>query len=67
VEHKQTILIIDNDRAFTSLMNKFLKNICGYEVKVVPDGYSGVIMAKKIKPVLVLLDIRMPAMNGLGI
>jgi len=67
MEHKQTILIIDNDRAFTSLMNKFLKDICGYEVKVVPDGYNGVIMAKKIKPELVLLDIRMPAMNGLGI
>jgi sigma-B regulation protein RsbU (phosphoserine phosphatase) len=67
MERKKTILIIDNDRAFTSLVDKFLKDICGYEVKIVPDGYNGVIIAKKLMPELVLLDIRMPAMNGLDI
>lgn len=67
MERKKTILIIDNDRAFTSLVDKFLKDICGYEVKIVPNGYNGVIIAKKLMPELVLLDIRMPAMNGLDI
>ena len=67
MERKKMILIIDNDRAFTSLVDKFLKDICGYEVKIVPDGYNGVIIAKKLMPELVLLDIRMPAMNGLDI
>ncbi len=62
----KTILVIDNDREFTSLINKFLKDICGYEVKIVPDGYNGLIMAQKSAPDLILLDIRMPAMNGLG-
>ena len=67
MERKKMILVIDNDRAFTSLVDKFLKDICGYEVKIVPDGYNGVIIAKKLMPELVLLDIRMPAMNGLDI
>ena len=62
----KTILVIDNDREFTSPINKFLKDICGYEVKIVPDGYNGLIMAQKSAPDLILLDIRMPAMNGLG-
>ena len=67
MKRKKMILVIDNDRAFTSLVDKFLKDICGYEVKIVPDGYNGVIIAKKLMPELVLLDIRMPAMNGLDI
>ena len=61
------ILVIDNDRSLTPLIKRFLTEACGYEVKVVPDGYNGVIMAKKLMPELVLLDIRMPAMNGLDI
>ncbi len=64
---KKTIIVIDNDKAFTLLVSKFLKDICGYEVRIVPDGYNGIILAKELMPELILLDIRMPAMNGLGI
>ncbi len=67
MEGKKSILVIDNDREFTSLINKFLKDICGYEVRIVPDGYNGIISAQKMMPELILLDIRMPAMNGLNI
>ena len=67
MERNKTILVIDNDREFTSLVDRFLKDICGYKVKIVPDGYNGIISAKKLAPELILLDIRMPAMNGLGI
>lgn len=63
----KTILVIDNNKAFTDLIEKFLKTICGYGVKVVPDGYNGILTAKKTRPDLILLDVRMPAMNGLGI
>lgn len=63
----KSILIIDNDRNLTSLIKKFLQEVCGYEVTIVPDGYNGIITAKKIKPGIILLDIRMPAMNGLEI
>ncbi|MCX5681797.1 MAG: response regulator, partial [Candidatus Omnitrophica bacterium] len=67
VKREKSILIIDNDKALTSLIEKFFVEKCGYKVTVVPDGYNGVIMTKKIMPGVVLLDVRMPAMNGLGI
>lgn len=67
MERKKMILVIDNDKAFASLVDKFLTKICGYEVRIVPDGYNGIIFAKESVPGLILLDIRMPAMNGLGI
>jgi len=67
MERKKTILVIDNTREFALLVDKFLKDICGYEVRIVPDGYNGIILAKELVPELILLDIRMPAMNGLGI
>lgn len=67
MKRDKTILVVDNDRAFTSLIGRFLEDICGYKVKIVPDGYNGIILAKKSAPELILLDIRMPAMNGLSI
>jgi len=67
MERNKTILVIDNDKAFTSLIMRFLQGKCGYEVKIVSNGYDGIIMAKKLKPAIVLLDIRMPATNGLGV
>ncbi len=67
MENKKKILVIDNDRAFTILINKFFTDVCGYEVEIVPDGYNGIISAGKNNPGVILLDIRMPAMNGLGV
>ena len=64
---KKSVLVIDNDKEFTSLIDKFLRDICGYEVKVIPDGYNGILTAKRMMPELIILDVRMPAMNGLGI
>jgi len=67
MERRKSVLIIDNERPFTALLREFLGEACGYEVEVVPDGYNGLIMARKIMPGVVLLDIRMPALNGLQV
>ncbi|MDO8536320.1 MAG: response regulator [Candidatus Omnitrophota bacterium] len=64
---KKHIIIIDNDKTFTALIKKFLEDKCSFDVKVVPDGYNGIITAKKTPPDLIILDVRMPAMNGLEI
>ena len=61
---KKIILMIDNEKEFSSLIKSFLEESCGYEAKIVPDGYNGMRMAAKIKPDLILLDVLMPAMNG---
>jgi DNA-binding response OmpR family regulator len=61
---RKKILIIDNERGFTSLIKSFLEESCNYEVKVVPDGYNGMRKAAEFKPDLIFLDILMPAVNG---
>lgn len=58
------IIVIDNEREFTSLIRSFLEASCNCKVDVIPDGYNGIRMAAKLKPDLILLDVLMPAMNG---
>ena len=64
MSEKKVILMIDNEKEFSSLIKSFLEESCNCEAKVVPDGYNGMRMAAKIKPDLILLDVLMPAMNG---
>ena len=64
MNEKKIILMIDNEKEFSSLIKSFLEESCGYEAKIIPDGYNGMRMAAKIKPDLILLDVLMPAMNG---
>ena len=64
MSERKTILMIDNEKEYTSLIKSFLEESCNYKAKIVPDGYNGMRIAAKIKPDLILLDVLMPAMNG---
>ena len=64
---KKVILMIDNEKEFSSLIKSFLEESCNYKTEVVPDGYNGMRIAAQIKPDLILLDVLMPAMNGFHI
>lgn len=58
------ILIIEDEIAYSKLLQDQLTSK-GYEVSKVEDGEKGLKIAKTMKPDLVLLDIRMPKMDGL--
>ena len=64
MDEKKIILMIDNEKEFSSLIKSFLEESCNCEMRIARDGYNGIRMAKKIKPDLMLLDVLMPAMNG---
>jgi sigma-B regulation protein RsbU (phosphoserine phosphatase) len=57
------ILIVDDTRANLRLLSKMLAER-GYQVRPVPDGALALAAARAEPPDLILLDIRMPEMNG---
>jgi CheY-like chemotaxis protein len=63
VGHEMEILIIDDSKTVQYLMKKMLMQR-GYDVLQAYDGKSGIILAKKHKPSLIIMDVMMPGING---
>ena len=57
------ILVVDDEVKACKLLKRFLE-LKGYEVIVSNDGEDAIEKAKKEKPDAILLDIRMPGMEG---
>ena len=62
---KQTILIADDDKKSIKLLRDVLQ-ASGYFVAVARDGRETVALAQARKPDLILMDIRMPVMDGIA-
>lgn len=64
LKHKNTdILIVDDTPANLQLLNSMLKKE-GYKVRLLPSGKMALDAINEEPPVLILLDINMPEMNG---
>ncbi len=63
---KKKILIVDDDEALVRILSVNLA-LEGYEVFAAFDGMTAVMNAHKIKPDLIILDIRMPAGDGFSV
>lgn len=57
------ILVVDDERPIVELLTRRLQN-WGYEVLATTDAREGFKLAEREYPDLILLDIRMPGMNG---
>ncbi|MCX7790445.1 MAG: response regulator, partial [Chloroflexaceae bacterium] len=62
---KQTILIVDDHASVRTLVADYLSEQ-GYRVLTASDGNEGLLIARRARPDLVLLDIMMPGLDGLG-
>jgi len=58
------ILVVDDEQDVCEMLEKFL-TIKGYEVSTALSGEDALALVKKEKPHIVLLDIRMPEMDGI--
>ena len=61
----KTILIADDDKKSIKLLRDVLQ-ASGYFVAVARDGRETVALAQEQKPDLILMDIRMPVMDGIA-
>jgi signal transduction histidine kinase/CheY-like chemotaxis protein len=59
----ETILVIDDDPAVRDLMSRFLTKL-GFNVAAAASGEEGFKLAKKIRPVIITLDVVMPGIDG---
>lgn len=60
---KPSILIVDDDLGMTETMSDILVDM-GYEVAVAGNGYKAIDMIKEKAYDIVLMDIKMPGING---
>ncbi len=62
-DHKPKILVVEDDPALMRLLSLNLKGE-GYLVETAADGMEGLRLTYEKKPALVILDIRMPLLDG---
>lgn len=60
----RTILIVDDDSAVAETFSRMLK-LEGYEVATALDPEEGLQLAERLHPSAIILDMRMPIVNGL--
>ena len=65
MREKARILIVDDEKRIVNTIRKYLEND-GYETLVAYDGTAALETWKREQPDLVVLDILMPKMDGLG-
>jgi len=63
---KSKVLIVDDEAGIRSILSALLTKH-GYEVQVCPSGQSCLTIYPKFLPEVVLLDLRMPGMDGLKV
>lgn len=61
-----TLLVIDDDRLHCNLLQVALARH-GYQVSTATGGREGVALFRQLRPVVTLLDLRMPEMDGLAV
>lgn len=60
---KPVILIIEDDLELRELYEQRLR-LEKFDVRLAPDGQTGLELAQREKPDVVLLDLRLPKLNG---
>lgn len=63
---KSKVLIIEDDTSINEAYNLILTK-AGFETKSAFDGNEGLLAVEEFKPSVILLDLRMPHLDGVGV
>ena len=61
---KKRVLVIDDEEAFCAFVGYALENTGRYKVITATQPMQGITMARAMRPDLILLDMKMPHMDG---
>lgn len=62
--HRRRILVVDDEPDFSEMVQEYLTNRGGFEVETAVSGFQAGFALARFKPDLILLDLRMPGMDG---
>jgi sigma-B regulation protein RsbU (phosphoserine phosphatase) len=62
----RTVLIIEDDPQYRLTLTAYLED-SGYTVLEAADGLEGLEVFSRVRPDIVLTDLRMPKLDGLGV
>lgn len=61
---QRRVLVVDDDPSLSVLLTEGLRRMGGYDVVVAHDGVSGLERYFEVQPDCVVVDVRMPNLNG---
>src|SRR5690349_21738746 len=64
MEHPR-VLVVDDDQGFREMLRDFLADDGFDVIGEAPDGAQACTLAQELQPDVVLMDVRMPRMDGL--
>src|SRR6516162_5150330 len=67
VEGKFSVLIVDDEEEIVSIAKAYFQRQGGYEISSASDGITALIEVGRIKPDLLILDIRIPGVDGVEV
>lgn len=61
---KKRVLVVDDDEAIVEMLVELLERDGRFEVKTATSGYDAGLLTHKFRPDLVILDFKLPDING---
>ena len=61
-----SVLVVDDEPTISEVVSRYLER-AGYATRVAADGYEALRLAEEERPDLVVLDIMLPGLDGLGV